>query len=61
MDSIYQKLAHHLNELPGGFPPTESGVELRILQRLFTLRDAALALKMTLIPETPRLPRTIRS
>ena len=41
---IYQRLAQHLDNLPGGFPPTESGVELRILRRLFTPEEAELDL-----------------
>jgi len=48
---IYRKLAQHLNDLPGGFPATESGVELRILQRLFTTEEAELALHLTPVPE----------
>jgi H+/Na+-translocating ferredoxin:NAD+ oxidoreductase subunit B len=52
---IYQRLAQHLDNLPGGFPPTESGVELRILKRLFTPEDAELALHLTLIPEESRV------
>jgi electron transport complex protein RnfB len=52
---IYQTLAHHLDNLPGGFPPTESGVELRILRRLFTPEEAKLALHLTLIPEESRV------
>ena len=52
---IYQRLARHLDNLPGGYPPTESGVELRILKRLFTPEDAELALHLTLIPEEPRV------
>ena len=48
---VYQKLARHLDDLPGGFPPTESGVELRILRRLFTPEEAELALHLLLIPE----------
>lgn len=50
-EEIYQKLAHHLDNLPGGFPPTESGVELRILRRLFTQDEAELALYLTPMPE----------
>jgi hypothetical protein len=34
---IYEKLAEHLDNLPGGFPRTPSGVEIRILRRLFTI------------------------
>lgn len=55
MDPVYHQLARHLDNLPGGYPATDSGVELRILQRLFTPQDAALALKLTVIPETPRV------
>lgn len=52
---VYQKLAKHLDNLPGGFPATESGVEIRILKRLFTPEQAALAVFLTLIPEAPRV------
>ncbi|MBN1814850.1 MAG: 4Fe-4S ferredoxin, partial [Anaerolineae bacterium] len=52
---VYQKLARHLDDLPGGFPPTESGVELHILRRLFTSEEAELALHLTLLPEEPRV------
>lgn len=48
---IYKKLSHHLDNLPGGFPSTENGVELRILRRLFSPEEAELAVKLTLIPE----------
>ncbi len=52
---IYEKLAKHLDELPAGFPRTESGVEMRILRRLFTPEDAEFAIYLTLIPEEPRV------
>lgn len=52
---IYEKLAKHLDNLPGGFPRTESGVEMRILRRLFTPEDAEFAMHLTLIPEEPRV------
>ncbi|MBW1782438.1 MAG: 4Fe-4S binding protein [Deltaproteobacteria bacterium] len=42
-DTVYQRLREHLNKLPGGFPATESGVELRILRRLFNEEEAELA------------------
>jgi hypothetical protein len=47
---VYERLAHHLDDLPGGFPCTESGVEMHILRRLFTPEDAELTLHLTLIP-----------
>ncbi|NDJ55334.1 MAG: 4Fe-4S dicluster domain-containing protein [Chloroflexi bacterium] len=52
---LYQRLAKHLDSLPGGYPATESGVELRILRRLFTPEEAALALHLALIPEDARV------
>ena len=52
---VYEKLAQYLDDLPGGFPRTESGVEMRILRRLFTPEDAKLAAHLTLIPEEPRV------
>jgi ferredoxin len=50
---IYEQLAKHLDDMPGGFPSTESGVELRILRRLFTPEEARLALRLTPFPEEP--------
>ena len=50
-EEVYQRLAHFLNKLPGGFPPTEDGLELRILERLFTPEQAELAMHLTLIAE----------
>ena len=52
---VYERLAQHLDDLPAGFPRTESGVEIRILRRLFTPDDAELALHLTLIPEEARV------
>ena len=48
---VYERLARHLDQLPGGFPKTESGVELRILKRLFTEGEAELACHLTHLPE----------
>ena len=48
---VYMKLAEHLDSLPAGFPPTESGVELRILKRLFTPQEAEAAIGLTMMPE----------
>jgi len=50
---VYQKLADHLDRLPEGYPRTETGIELRILRRLFTPEEAALAQLLTLNPEPP--------
>jgi electron transport complex protein RnfB len=47
MDS-YQKLAERLNQIPNGFPETESGVELKLLAKLFTPEEASLASMLSL-------------
>ncbi|PIE80286.1 MAG: 4Fe-4S ferredoxin [Chloroflexi bacterium] len=52
---IYKKLAQHLDDLPAGYPATESGVELRILRRLFTPEHAELATHLTVLPEEARV------
>ena len=51
MADIYQLLAKHLDNLPAGFPATESGVELRILKRLFSPREAEIALALNMMLE----------
>ncbi|MFW9907454.1 MAG: ATP-binding protein [Candidatus Thorarchaeota archaeon] len=40
---VYRLLQQHLDEMPVGFPPTQSGVEIRILKQLFTPEEARLA------------------
>ncbi|MDR3576484.1 MAG: 4Fe-4S binding protein [Anaerolineaceae bacterium] len=55
MTGIYERLAKFLNELPAGYPPTESGVELRILQKLFAPPEAELFLHLHLIAESPNV------
>jgi ferredoxin len=50
-DAIYERLAKHLDDLPGGFPRTESGVEMRLLRRLFNEEEAELAPHLTMRPE----------
>jgi Na+-translocating ferredoxin:NAD+ oxidoreductase subunit B len=54
-EAIYRKLAKHLDNLPGGFPSTDTGVEFRILKRLFSPEEAEFALYLTLIPEESRV------
>lgn len=39
----YKKLAQALDALPNGFPATKDGVELRLLEKLFTPEEASLA------------------
>lgn len=51
-ESVYRALASHLDRLPAGFPQTDSGVEIKILRKLFTPEEAALAQLLSLRPET---------
>lgn len=51
----YRRLAKHLDNMPAGYPATDSGVEIRILQRLFSPDEAALATHLTLLPEDARV------
>lgn len=48
---VYQRLAHFLDNLPGGFPATESGIELQILEKLFLPEEAELLMHLSLLPE----------
>ncbi|MGD0022768.1 MAG: 4Fe-4S binding protein [Smithellaceae bacterium] len=52
MNDVYQKLARHLDDLPAGFPATETGVEIRILKRLFSPKEAEIAASLGMMPET---------
>ena len=53
IDPIYRALAQRIDALPNGYPPTDDGVELRILERLFTVDDATLACDLGQTLETP--------
>ena len=52
MSDVYKQLAAKLDSLPNGFPATESGVEIKILKKIFSPEDAEIALKIRPIPET---------
>jgi NAD-dependent dihydropyrimidine dehydrogenase PreA subunit len=54
-EDIYQKLAEHLDRLPGGFSTSDTGADLRLLHRLFTPDEAELATYLTLKPEPPKV------
>jgi ferredoxin len=51
MSDVFKQLACHLDQLPGGYPATENGLELRILKRLFSPEEAQIALALSLKPE----------
>ena len=54
-EKIYQKLAEHLDQLPGGFSSSDSDVDLHLLQRLFSTEEAELAVHLTLDRENAQI------
>ncbi|WP_287152567.1 4Fe-4S binding protein [Candidatus Solincola tengchongensis] len=50
-DEVYRKLWDFLDRMPLGFPSTSSGVELRILKRLFSEEEAEMAVHLSPLPE----------
>jgi Pyruvate/2-oxoacid:ferredoxin oxidoreductase delta subunit len=48
---VYRKLREQIDRMPVGFPATESGVEIRVLKRLFTEEEAEAALLLSALPE----------
>jgi Na+-translocating ferredoxin:NAD+ oxidoreductase subunit B len=53
MNDPYRLLAERLDALPNGFPSTPDGAELRLLAKLFTLEEAALAAHLTTELQSP--------
>ena len=51
-DEVYHKLAKVLDTLPNGFPSTDSGVEIKILKKIFTPEEAELFCDLRLTLET---------
>ncbi len=50
---IYRDLREQLDQYSVGFPSTTSGVELRILEKLFTEEEAEMYLNLSMMLETP--------
>ena len=55
MEDIYKKLARELDKIPEGYPETGSGVELKILAKLFTPEQAELAGHLNLEPQLAKI------
>jgi Pyruvate/2-oxoacid:ferredoxin oxidoreductase delta subunit len=53
MENIYEKLRAKLDDLATGYPATESKIEIRLLQRLFTGEEAELYIQLTPFLEKP--------
>ena len=52
-DDVYRKLAKVLDTLPNGFPATDSGLEIKIVKKIFTPEEAELFCDLRLSLETP--------
>jgi len=50
MDDVYERLAAALDHLANGFPRTPSGIEVRILRKMFSPEEAAVAATLTAEP-----------
>jgi Pyruvate/2-oxoacid:ferredoxin oxidoreductase delta subunit len=50
-DEPYFKLREFLDQFPIGYPPTDSGVELKILKRLFSAEEAEITVQLSPFPE----------
>jgi len=53
-DPVYQTLRKRLDQYSIGFPSSPSGVELAILEKLFTPDEADLFLELKPVPEAPQ-------
>jgi NAD-dependent dihydropyrimidine dehydrogenase PreA subunit len=51
-EELYRALQRHIDRGPIPYPATESGVEIRILKRLFAPDEARLALDVSALPES---------
>ena len=50
----YRHLAQRLDSLPNGYPPSPDGLEIKLLERLFTPQEAELASQLRLTFESSR-------
>lgn len=53
-DKIYEQLREQVDQYSVGFPRTKSGMEIKILRKLFKKEEALMYLKLSLMLETPQ-------
>lgn len=51
-ENVYRRLAQQLDAIPNGFPATESGVDLKLLAKIFAPDEAMLAAEMGIKQES---------
>ena len=50
-EDVYTRLREFMDSLPGGYPATPTGVEIKLLEKLFTPEQAELTMKLGQEPE----------
>ncbi len=50
--NLYSLLADHIDVMPVAFPRSDSGIEITILKRFFSVEEAEIALCLSMLPET---------
>ena len=50
-EDVYSRLREFMDTMPSGFPATPTGVEIKILKKLFTPEQAELVMKLRNEPE----------
>jgi Na+-translocating ferredoxin:NAD+ oxidoreductase subunit B len=50
-NDVYKRLRKFYDRLPGGFPETDTGVEIKILHKMYTPEEAKIVLSMGAVPE----------
>jgi len=50
-DDVYKRLRAFYDRLPGGFPETDTGVEIKILKKMYNPAEAEIVLNMSAMPE----------
>jgi electron transport complex protein RnfB len=51
-DEAYLRLREYLDRLPGGFPETDGGVAVKILEKLYTPQEAEMVVRLRMVPES---------
>jgi ferredoxin len=60
MSDVYTRLREFMDKMPVGFPETPTGVEIKILKKLYTPEEAELTMKLKNEPEeVPAIARRI--
>ena len=61
-NDTYRRLQQHLDRLPIPFPATNSGVDLKLLKKLFTVEEAKIALNLSALPErVPKIHKRLKN